>query len=326
MHAGQPELLSQDDDGLDRAAALLSEGALVALPTETVYGLAADARNARATARIFEAKGRPRFNPLIVHLRSLAEVEAIAYLPGTARALAQAFWPGPLTLVLPLRDGHGLSPLVSAGLPTVAIRLPAHPTMRAVLDRLDGPVAAPSANRSGEITATTAAHVAQAFGTDIAAVLDGGPARIGLESTILAPSDNGTRLLREGGLPREEIEPLTGPLILDTTPGRVSAPGQLSRHYAPDTPLDLGTADMATAPDDTLMIGFGDTPGHLTLSPSGDLLEAAAALFATLHEADSLARAEGFARIRVAPIPERGLGRAINDRLRRAAAPRADPE
>lgn len=318
MPQASPQILVNDAAGVARAAALLREGALVALPTETVYGLAADARNDRAVARIFEAKGRPRFNPLIVHLTSLAEVEALADLPGPARDLAAAFWPGPLTMVLPLRAGHGLSPLVSAGLSTVAVRLPRHPAMRAVLAAFGGPVAAPSANRSGKISATTAAHVIEGLGDRIAAVLDGGAAAVGVESTILAPSDSGTRLLREGGLPREMIEPLTGPLLVDTTPGRVEAPGQLSSHYAPATPLRMG----GTAAAGDVVIGFGSVGGDLNLSPAGDPVEAAANLFAMLHEADTLARARGAACIRVVDIPDTGLGRAINDRLRRAAAPR----
>ncbi|RMA43708.1 L-threonylcarbamoyladenylate synthase [Rhodophyticola porphyridii] len=319
MPERQPEFLVEENDGVTRAAALLKRGALVALPTETVYGLAADARNDAACAMIFEAKGRPRFNPLIVHLVSISQVSQIAELSPVARDLAQAFWPGALTLVLPLKPGHGLSPLVTAGMDSVAIRLPAHPTARAVLQAFGGPVAAPSANPSGRISPTTAAHVAEGLGDRVAAVLDAGPCAVGVESTILAPSEAGTRLLREGGLPREAIEPLTGPLIVDTTPGRIEAPGQLSRHYAPSVPVTLNSAlDDASA----VRVGFTKADGgDLYLSHSGDLVEAAAALFHVLHLADAMACAGQKSAIHVAPVPETGLGRAINDRLRRAAAP-----
>jgi L-threonylcarbamoyladenylate synthase len=314
-----PEILPDTAQGHARAAALLRQGALVALPTETVYGLAADATDEAAVAAIYGAKGRPGFNPLIVHVPELAAAETIAAFPDPARALARAFWPGPLTLVLPLKPGHGLSPRVTAGLPTVAIRVPAHPAMQAVLRATGRPIAAPSANPSGKISATTAGHVIAGLGDRIAAVLDAGPCAIGVESTILAPAPSGTRLLREGGLPREAIEQLTGPLLLDTTPGaQVEAPGQLSSHYAPNVPLHLGGA----AQPSEITIGFGTAPGDLTLSPAGDLSEAAARLFAILHTADALAAARGAPAIRIAAIPETGLGRAINDRLRRAAAPR----
>jgi len=314
-----PEILADTAEGHARAADLLRQGALVALPTETVYGLAADATNDAAVAAIFAAKGRPTFNPLIVHVTGLEAAEHIAMFSDEARALASAFWPGPLTLVLPLRPGHGLSPLVTAGLPTVAIRVPAHPAMQAVLHAAGCPVAAPSANPSGRISATTAQHVIAGLGDKLAAVLDTGPCTVGVESTILAPGPSATRLLREGGLPREAIEPLTGPLVMDTTPGaRVEAPGQLASHYAPRTPLHLG----GTPQPGEIMVGFGAAGGDLTLSDAGDLHEAAASLFATLHIADALAVARGAPAIRVADIPDMGLGRAINDRLRRAAAPR----
>lgn len=312
-----PEILLEDRVGIARAVELLRDGALVALPTETVYGLAADARNGEAVARIFAAKNRPQFNPLIVHLADLAQVDALAELNDVARDLASAFWPGPLTLVLPLRDGHGLSELVSAGQSTVAIRMPAHPAMRAVLDEFGGPIAAPSANPSGRISPTEARHVVDGMGDKVAAVLDGGPCSVGLESTILAPG-NPTVLLREGGLPREAIEPLTGPLMSDTTPGKVRAPGQLSSHYAPGASVVLGGA----VPEGAVTIGFGSGATDLTLSESGDLIEAAANLFGVLHEADRLAKTRNAPVIHVADIPETGLGRAINDRLRRAAAPR----
>ncbi len=319
MAHGKTEILMPDDAGVARAATLLSAGQLVGLPTETVYGLAGDATSDLACARIFEAKGRPRFNPLIVHLPTLEAADRIAMLNDTARALASAFWPGPLTMVLPLREGHGLSPLVTAGLDSVALRLPAHPVMRRVLEAFGGPIAAPSANPSGRISPTTAAHVIAGLDGRIAAVLDGGPCGVGVESTILAPSGSGTRLLREGGLPREAIEGLTGPLVTDTTPGKVQAPGQLSSHYAPGAPVVLNS-DLGDP--QTIRVGFGQDGPDLTLTASGDLTEAAANLFRVLHEADALATARHATSIHFAPIPDKGLGRAINDRLTRAAAPR----
>ncbi len=319
MAHGKTEILMPDDAGVARAATLLSAGQLVGLPTETVYGLAGDATSDLACARIFEAKGRPRFNPLIVHLPTLEAADRIAMLNDTARALASAFWPGPLTMVLPLREGHGLSPLVTAGLDSVALRLPAHPVMRRVLEAFGGPIAAPSANPSGRISPTTAAHVIAGLDGRIAAVLDGGPCGVGVESTILAPSGSGTRLLREGGLPREAIVGLTGPLVTDTTPGKVQAPGQLSSHYAPGAPVVLNS-DLGDP--QTIRVGFGQDGPDLTLTASGDLTEAAANLFRVLHEADALATARHATSIHFAPIPDKGLGRAINDRLTRAAAPR----
>jgi L-threonylcarbamoyladenylate synthase len=312
------EILVADQAGVARAAALLQAGELVGLPTETVYGLAADARNPDAVARVFAAKARPGFNPLIVHVADLASAERIAVLPPEARRLADAFWPGPLTMVLSLRDGHGLADLVSAGLATVAVRMPAHPVMRAVLAAFGGPVAAPSANPSGRISPTTVAHVLTGLGDRIAAVLDGGECAVGLESTIVAPGPK-PRLLREGGVPREAIEAINGPLETDTTPGKVQAPGQLSSHYAPVAPVVMG----GKAPANAVTIGFGPGPSDLTLSPAADLVEAAANLFAVLHKADDLAQLRKAPSIWVADIPDHGLGRAINDRLRRAAAPRS---
>lgn len=316
----EAEYLQPDSTGIARAATLLRAGRLVALPSETVYGLAADATQDAAVAAIYAAKGRPDFNPLIVHLPDLDRATALADFDETARALAAAFWPGPLTMVLPLKPGHGLSPRVTAGHATVAIRLPAHPVMQAVLRATDRPIAAPSANPSGRISATTAAHVRAGLGGRIAAILDGGPTERGLESTILAPAPDGTRLLREGAIPREAIIPITGPLIADTTPGaRVEAPGQLASHYAPRAPLHLGGAPQ----QGEITIGFGPMPCDLNLSECGDLAEAATRLFATLHAADAMADARHAPAIRVTQIPDTGIGRAINDRLRRAAAPRA---
>ncbi len=305
--------------GIAEAARLLQEGALVAFPTETVYGLAGDARSDLAVARIFDAKGRPRFNPLIVHVADLAAAERLAVFGPTARAMAQAFWPGPLTLVLPLRDGAGLSPLVTAGLPTVAIRVPAHPLARALLQAFAGPVAAPSANPSGRVSPTCAAHVSDALNGRIAAVLDGGPCDVGVESTILA-MDPVPTLLRPGGLPAEALEAALGQkLAMGGDASKPSAPGQLYSHYAPGAAVRLNAT---TAAAGEVMVGFGAVPGHLTLSASADLVEAAARLFQILRDADLMAGHGG--RIAFATIPETGLGRAINDRLRRAAAPRPD--
>ncbi|WP_298435429.1 L-threonylcarbamoyladenylate synthase [uncultured Jannaschia sp.] len=300
------------------AAACLREGGLVAFPTETVYGLGALATDGRAVARIFTAKGRPSFNPLIVHVADRAAAERIAVFDAEARALADQFWPGPLTLVLPLRDGHGLSPLVTAGQPTVAIRVPAAELARTLLHAVDGPVAAPSANPSGRISATRTEHVREGLGDRVDMVLDGGPCPVGLESTILRTGP--ATLLREGGLPAEAIEAALGhALPRDVTPGRVQAPGQLASHYAPSAPVRL---DVTEAAPDAVLLGFGPVAGDLSLSPAGDLEEAAANLFDHLHRIDAMARARGLERIDVAPIPEQGLGRAILDRLRRAAAPR----
>ncbi len=306
------EALLPNPQGLARAATLLRDGQLVAFPTETVYGLGGDARSDMAVARIFAAKNRPTFNPLIIHVPDLATAQTLARFSPLALQLAARFWPGPLTLVLPLIEGS-LSALATAGLDTVAIRVPAHPTAQALLRAAGIPLAAPSANPSGKISPTAAAHVAAGLTGRIAAILDGGPCAVGLESTILALDP--PMLLRPGGVPVEQIEPVTGPLA---APGpQITAPGQLASHYAPDAAvrLNAGTA----RPGETL-IGFGPVPGHLTLSASGDLTEAAAALFATLRAADMLAGPEG--RIAIAPIPDHDLGRAINDRLRRAAAPR----
>lgn len=315
MSQAGPELLYPDAGGIARAVDLLARGGLVAVPTETVYGLAADATDDRAVARIFEAKGRPRFNPLIVHLPDAAAVAGIAEMPEHAALLAEAFWPGPLTLVLPIRSSSGLSPLVTAGLPTVAVRIPAHPMMQAVLEGLGRPVAAPSANPSGRISATTARHVAEGLGAAVDAVIDAGPCMVGVESTILAPGSQGVRLLREGGIPREAVEEIVGPVAADLTPDRVEAPGQMERHYAPGVPLILGGAPRPGE----VTVGFGPGDAELALSETGDLAEAAARLFSVLHEADAMALARRAPAIRVAEVPETGLGRAINDRLRRAA-------
>lgn len=313
------EILTADDAGISRAAELLAGGRLVAFPTETVYGLGGDARRDETTARIFDAKGRPRFNPLISHLPDLEAAGAFAQFDARARALAERFWPGPLTLVLPLREGAGISPLATAGLPTVAIRVPAHPVARALLRAFGGPLAAPSANPSGRVSPTRAEHVLTGLSGRIAAVIDGGPCAVGVESTILGFGlDGAPRLLRPGGVPVEALEEALGQRI--ATGGdakRPNAPGQLTSHYAPAAQLRL---EARAAETGEILVGFGPVHGDLTLSESGDPVEAAARLFHILREADALAGPTG--RIAFAPIPEQGLGRAINDRLRRAAAPR----
>jgi L-threonylcarbamoyladenylate synthase len=314
------ERLGTDPAGLARAAQLLGAGALVAFPTETVYGLGGDARSDLAVARIFEAKGRPRFNPLIVHLPDLAAAETIAVFSPQARALAEAFWPGPLTLVLPLRPEAGISDLVTAGLPTVAIRVPEHPVARALLAAYGGPLAAPSANPSGKISPTCADDVLDGLDGRIAAVVDGGPCAVGVESTILALDP--PVLLRPGGLPSEALEAALGqPLDMGGDATKPTAPGQLLSHYAPGALVRLEASAPAS---NEIWIGFGPDCelANLNLSPSGDLVEAAANLFGALRQADRMAAAAGAVRIAVAPVPDHGLGRAINDRLRRAAAPR----
>lgn len=318
----ETEILAPDRPGIARAADLLRSGALVAFPTETVYGLGADARNGRAVAGIFEAKGRPRFNPLIVHVTGLAAAERLVDLPGSARRLAAAFWPGPLTLVAPVRADSGIAGLVAAGLSTLAVRVPAHPLARALLTGFDGPVAAPSANRSGQVSPTTAAHVVQGLGGRIAAVLDGGACPVGLESTILGFDGERPVLLRPGGLAVEAIEQALGRPVASGQGGAITAPGQLASHYAPNARLRLNA--LRPEPGEG-WLGFGPDPDGvsgpaLNLSPGGDLAEAAANLFAHLRALDA-ALSDGGA-IAAAPVPDHGLGRAINDRLARAAAPR----
>lgn len=310
--------LTPDADGLSRASALLSAGRTVAIPTETVYGLAADARNGEAVARIYQAKGRPSFNPLIVHLPDAHAAAAIATMHPQAQALADAFWPGALTMVLPLRPDAGIASLVTAGLATIGLRVPAHPTARALLRDFGGPLAAPSANASGRISPTSADHVLSPDGGldgRIAAVLDAGPCDVGVESTIIGWPDGIPTLLRPGGIPAEAIEAVLGtPLTRhDGDPVAPTAPGQLTSHYAPNAALRLN-AD--PCPGET-HLSFG-SPGPFSLSDDGDLAQAASRLFDLLRRADALGHP-----ISVAPIPRHGLGAAINDRLQRAAAPRA---
>ena len=287
------------------AARLIAAGEPVAMPTETVYGLAADATNGEAVALIYAAKGRPSFNPLIVHVADLAAAEGIGVFDETARALAEAHWPGPLTLVVPLREDAGIAPLVTAGLATIALRVPAHPAMQALLAATGKPLAAPSANASGKISATRADHVRASLGGRIALIIDGGPCSQGIESTIVAATGGAPRLLRRGPIEIDAAEETRG----------IEAPGQLASHYAPSKPLRL---DATTAEPDEYLIGFGPVTGTTSLSPSGDPIEAAAQLFDLLHQADAAPEP----RIAVAPVAGDGLAAAIRDRLTRAAAPR----
>ncbi|WP_294195347.1 L-threonylcarbamoyladenylate synthase [uncultured Sphingomonas sp.] len=291
---------------VEEAAGVIRAGGIVAVPTETVYGLAADARDSAAVARIYAAKGRPSFNPLIVHVADREAAERIAMFDDDARALAARFWPGPLTLVLPLRAGAGIAALVTAGLDTVAIRVPAHRAMRALLDASGAPLAAPSANASNAISPTRAEHVASSLGAAVPLILDDGATEAGVESTIVA----GRTILRPGPVTAEMLAEVL-PVAAGAT-AHVSAPGQLPTHYAPRKPLRLGAA---ARDGDEWLIGFGAIAGDDTLSATGDLEEAAARLFDALHRADAGERAG----IAVAPVPEAGIGVAINDRLRRAA-------
>lgn len=304
---------------IERAARLLRDGQLVAFPTETVYGLGADATSDRAVAAIFAAKGRPRLNPLIVHVAGLAEAEALAEFDARARRVARQFWPGPLSLVLRRRDGCGLSLLASAGLETIALRAPAHPVAQGLLRASDRPIAAPSANRSGRISPTTAGHVMAELGNDVALILDGGRTPVGVESTVLDLSGEAPALLRPGGVTLEALSALLGP-IATADAGPLRSPGMLPSHYAPELPLRLDAFD--ARPGEALLAFGPAAPPDFTevawLSRSGELTEAAANLFAMLRQVDR----PPFTGIAVTPIPEHGLGRAINDRLRRAAAPR----
>lgn len=298
------------------AAGALAEGRLVILPTETVYGLAADAGNPVAVAAIFEAKGRPRFNPLIAHVADAVQAEAIAMFDARARALAEAFWPGPLTIVAPVRDRDRVCDLARAGLDSVAVRVPGHARARAVIAAFGGPVVAPSANRSGRPSPTTFADAVEETGAFAAAALDGGDCAVGVESTVVSVLDGRVSLLRPGSVTREEIEAVVGPLAR-FGPGDGEghrSPGRLTLHYAPDAPVRI---EAAAARPGEILLGFGPGVGALrwSLSPSGDLREAAANLFRRLREADR-ERPSGIA---VSPIPATGLGEAINDRLRRAA-------
>ncbi len=306
-------ILPYDDTAIAEAARLIAAGKPVAMPTETVYGLAADATRGDAVAAIYAAKGRPSFNPLIVHVLDRAAAQAIADLPEAACNLADAFWPGPLTIVAPLKAGAPIASLATAGLPTIALRSPAHPAMRDLLRVTDKPLAAPSANASGTISPTRAAHVLRSLGDAIELIVDGGATKVGLESTIVAIEADHLRILRPGPVTAEQLVQASGLPICGGASGRIEAPGQLEQHYAPSKPVRLNATE---ARDGEWLIGFGAVAGDVSLSAGGDLAEAAARLFELLHQAD----AGDAARIAFAPVPDEGLGKAINDRLRRAAA------
>ncbi len=331
---GQPETkpvlnkLRADADGLAAARRLLTEGRLVAFPTETVYGLGADATDGRAVAAIYAAKGRPAFNPLIAHVADLTAAQRQGVFSADALALAQAFWPGPLTLVVPVGPACTVSELARAGLSSVALRVPDHPVALALLSAFGKPVAAPSANRSGRVSPTSAQHVVEDLNGRIDMVLDGGATRVGVESTIVAALDGTPRLLRPGGISRAALEAVLGRPLADAEPETDGsqarlAPGRLASHYAPAARVRLGAADLR--PDEAIL-DFGEqlvnlrpqAKAYLDLSAAGDLAEAAANLFGHLRRLD----ASGVATIAIAPIPNAGLGEAINDRLSRAAAPR----
>ncbi len=310
------ESVPADAGSIAKAAAILERGGLVAVPTETVYGLAARADSDDAVARIFAAKGRPNFNPLIVHVRDVDHAQEFAHFNDKARELAHTFWPGPLTLVLPKRSDAPLAGAVSAGLPTIAVRAPAHPVMQQLLDAVDFPLAAPSANRSGFISPTSAAHVLATLEGRIDCVLDGGSSEQGLESTIVAVREDGSvQQLRPGPIDTAALNAVQPTPHADNseTAAQIEAPGQLASHYAPGKPVRLNAVG---AEKDEFFIGFGSVTGDCTLSQSGDLNDAAARLYACLHQGAVSEKA----RIAVAPIPDSGIGKAINDRLRRAAA------
>lgn len=304
-------ILPITDSSIEEAVSILADGGMIGLPTETVYGLAADATDGEAIAGIFAVKNRPTFNPLISHVTGRTMARAHGRFGPLAEQLAEAFWPGPLTLVLPKRDRSDIHPLVTAGLGTVALRAPAHSAARQVLHQLGRPVAAPSANPSGKLSPTRAKHVADGLGDAVSLVLDGGPCAIGLESTVIEIRGERAVLLREGAITREDIEEVCARPLEEAGQG-IKSPGQLLAHYAPDAPLRM---NVETPEPGDFMIGFGWVDGDINLSSKGSLQEAAAALFAALAEANE----RGAKAIAVAPIPEKGLGRAINDRLRRAA-------
>jgi L-threonylcarbamoyladenylate synthase len=317
LNPAHASILPADAVGISAAVAIIRQGGLVAFPTETVYGLGADATNDNAVASIFAVKERPRFNPLIVHVADVNDAAELVAFDDGARALAQAYWPGPLTLVLPRRKTAGISLLTSAGLDTIAVRVPSHPVAQALLRSCDLPIAAPSANPSGQASPTSAMHVAGDLGDRVELILDGGPVPIGIESTIVGFEDDRPVMLRVGALSRSLIEAVIGS-VARATADSIAAPGQLKRHYAPKTPLRLEAHDVA--PEEALLaFGVPELPGARVarnLSPQGNLQEAAAHLFAMMRELD----ATGSAAIAVMPIPNEGLGEAINDRLRRAAA------
>ena len=309
---GNGWVLPADDAAITAAMELLRSGQIVAIPTETVYGLAADASNADAVAKIYTAKGRPDFNPLIVHVTDQSAAENLADFSPMAHQLSQAFWPGPLTLVLPLRADADIAGAVTAGLPTIALRCPAHPVMQALLKKTGLNIAAPSANKSGGISPTRAEHVLAGLGGAVPMILDGGPCSAGLESTIVAVRDNGWQILRPGPVTAADIERVLGTSPLKASGDNIEAPGQLASHYAPSKALRLNAIQQEPG---EWHIGFGAIEGNDNLSASGDLAQAAANLFEALHRADASAALS----ISVAPIPHEGIGVAINDRLQRAS-------
>ncbi len=309
---GNGWVLPADDAAITAAMELLRSGQIVAIPTETVYGLAADASNADAVAKIYAAKGRPDFNPLIVHVADQFAAQNLAEFSPMAHQLAQAFWPGPLTLVLPLRADADIAGAVTAGLPTIALRCPAHPVMQALLKKTGLNIAAPSANKSGGISPTRAEHVFAGLGGAVPMILDGGPCSAGLESTIVAVRDNGWQILRPGPVTAAQIERVLGTAPLAASGDNIEAPGQLASHYAPSKLLRLNAVQPEPG---EWHIGFGEIEGNDNLSASGDLAQAAANLFDALHRADASAALS----ISVAPIPHEGIGVAINDRLQRAS-------
>lgn len=303
----ETRILPFGDEAIAEAARLILGGEPVAVPTETVYGLAADATNARAVAQIYEVKGRPSFNPLIIHVLNIEEARRIADFGPLALELSKEHWPGPLTIVAPLKADSAIASLVTAGLPTIAVRVPQHRAIQALLRAVSRPLAAPSANASGLISPTRAEHVIRSLGGRIQLIIDDGPSAAGIESTIVAERDGQLRLLRRG--------PIDIPGAMLEAGQAVEVPGQLASHYAPSKPLRL---NVTRAADEEYLIGFGDVEGDSSLSPSGDLVEAAARLFDLLHRADACEKP----KIAVAPVPDQELGAAINDRLKRAAAPR----
>ncbi len=318
MIISHPQVLKSDAAGIQTAATLLQEGQLVAFPTETVYGLGANATHDRAVASIFDAKGRPSFNPLIIHFPNSNTVWDHVRINAKAKSLADAFWPGPLTLVLPRKQSSSISLLASAGLDTLAVRVPANSIAQDMLHKAGCPVAAPSANRSGSISPTQAHHVVDSLGDAVSAVLDGGSCRVGLESTVIGFEGDQGILLRPGGVAIEDIEAITGPLLSPLQDVSISSPGMLKRHYAPDTPIRL---NVTVFHEGELVLGFGPVDkeklpsGSLNLSETGDLNQAAANLFSMMRSLD----ARQAKSIAVMPIPDHGLGGAINDRLIRAA-------
>lgn len=310
---GNGWILPANEAAVAAAADMLRGGQIVAVPTETVYGLAADASNPQAVARIYAAKGRPDFNPLIVHVADRKAAERLAVFGEVASRLAKAFWPGPLTLVLPFKESARVTKAVTAGLSSIAIRCPAHPVMQAVLRATGMNLAAPSANKSGRISPTRAEHILESLGAVVPMILDAGPCAAGLESTIVAVREDGWQILRPGPFTEAELTAIVGSAPITATNAKIEAPGQTASHYAPVKPLRLNAQ---TASVDEWHIGFGKVQGDDNLSPSGNLLEAAAQLFDCLHKADASKRRT----IAVAPVPEEGIGAAINDRLARAAA------